>query len=129
MHNAAMTSIRYPHTKNIFDEFKKIEWRKRPLPRGKHYVYECVCGGGSGMVIGEITISAIRRYNRLIDITCADLDAGCVDLPFLRQYAGKKPLYAHVITSVIRYDKPIELSRFGLQKPPQSWCWVKEIAW
>ena len=27
---------------------------------------------------------------------------------------------------LIIYDKPKELSKFGLAKPPRSWCYVKE---
>ena len=40
MSKAVMISINPPHTDNIFSGAKTLEWRKKPLPIGKHYVYE-----------------------------------------------------------------------------------------
>lgn len=121
----SLVSVRRPHTDHIFDFTKTVEWRKRPLRRGKNYAYESVSGGGCGRVIGEFTVTDIRRYNRITDITSNDIKNGCVDIAFLREYAGSGVLYAHTITNVKRYDIPLDLSEFGITRPPQSWCRVR----
>ena len=43
-----LTSIRKPHTDNIFNGAKGIEWRKCAMPTGTHYCYESKTGGGIG---------------------------------------------------------------------------------
>lgn len=133
---AVLTSIQPPHTTNIFDGIKRIEWRTRPMPTGKHYVYETKNGGGIGKVIGECTIWRVKRHENVSLIQEGHIDSGCVPYEFLEQYAKGKPLYAHFIVNAKRYDKPKELNRFILantqhfcrvRRPPQSWCYVEEL--
>lgn len=45
---------------------------------------------------------------------------------FLESYGKGKTLYAWNIDNLKIYDKPKELSDFGLKKAPQSWCYVEE---
>lgn len=103
---SVLISIQPPHTTNIFDEIKKIEWRTKQMPTGKHYVYETKNGGGIGKVIGECKIWRIHRYENVSLIPEGHIDAGCVPYEFLEQYAKGKPLYAHFIVNAKRYDEP-----------------------
>ena len=41
-------------------------------------------------------------------------------------YIGNKTAYIWYISDLVIYDKPKELSEFGLTKPPQSWQYVEE---
>lgn len=114
---ATLTSVNKVHLDNILDGIKKVEWRKKPLPLGKHYGYETKNKGGCGKVTGEFEIVENIKVD-LFDIVCNDtkelIKKGCVDWGFLNKYAGiERPyLYANVIENAKRYDKPKELSDF-----------------
>ena len=133
---AVLISINPPHTNNIFDELKGIEWRTKPMPTGKHYCYETKKCFGLGKVIGEYKVWRVKRYENTSFIPEGYIDLGCVPMEFLEAYSKGRPLYAHFIICPKRYDKPKELSEFllantqhycHLQRPPQSWCYVEEL--
>lgn len=46
---------------------------------------------------------------------------------FLEVYGNQKILYALHIDDLKIYDKPKDLSEFGLQKAPQSWCYCEDL--
>ena len=94
---AAFTSVRKPHTDNIFGGIKGVEWRTRPMPTGKHYCYETKNGGGVGKVIGEFDVWRIKRYDTVSSIPDDVINAGCVSREFLHEYCKCRPLYAHFI--------------------------------
>lgn len=52
----------------------------------------------------------------------------CVRYDELKKYIGLgfKKNYGWHISDLKIYDKPKELSEFGLKRPPQSWCYVEE---
>lgn len=116
MSRSTLTSINKEHLDNILDRIKTVEWRKKPLPLGKHYGYETKNKGGCGKVTGEFEIVENIKVD-LFDIVCNDpkdlVKKGCVDWGFLNKYAGKQDfLYANVIEKAKRYDKPKDLSEF-----------------
>lgn len=148
---AVLISVNKEHLDNILDGIKKVEWRKKPLPLGKHYGYETKNKGGCGKVTGEFVVVENIKVD-LFDIICNDtkdlVKKGCIDWGFLNKYAGiERPyLYANIIENANRYDKPKELSEFefpkdnihlsyrkrnqyfkGITRPPQSWCYVEEL--
>ncbi len=112
MSKAALTSINPPHTNNIFDGLKSIEWRLKPLPTVKHYCYETKKCFGVGKVIGEFRIWRVKRYENISLIPEGYIDSGCVPVEFLEAYAKGRPLYANFVKAPKRYDKPRELSEF-----------------
>ena len=150
---SVLISIQKPHTDNIFNCRKLVEWRKKPLPLLKHYVYESKKNGGCGKVIGEMEI--VRNVPVDIDtVSNALLDIGCVDKDFLLKYCNGNGnvLYANSIANVKIYDKPKELSEFlkpcnkngncmycgkhpndggkctgRIVRPPQSWYYVEDL--
>jgi predicted transcriptional regulator len=133
---AVLISIQPPHTDNIFDLLKGIEWRTKPLPTGKYYCYETKNGGGCGKVIGEFTIWQIKGYKNASHIPVNYIDFGCVPREFLMTYSKGKRIYANFIVNPIRYDKPKELrefSKYGFdrfvpwKRPPQSWAYCEEL--
>ena len=148
-----LTSINKEHLDNILDCIKTVEWRKKPLPLGKHYGYETKNKGGCGKATGEFYIVENIKVD-LLDIVCNDekdlIKKGCVDWGFLNKYAGEQNyLYANIIENAKRYDKPKELGEFfhackqpsgtdcskcidrrektcySITRPPQSWCYVE----
>ena len=141
---AIMISINKPHTDNIFNGKKTNEWRTRPLPLGKAYVYETKRGGGCGKVIGEIEIVKTYRFHTDYLIYQDTLiEQGCVPYSFVANYAkGKEYISANIIANVKKYDTPKELGEFNgrtlvwrgmnhihdyepITRPPQSWCYVE----
>ena len=127
MSKDVLISVNKEHLDNILDGIKTIEWRKKPLPLGKHYGYETKNKGGCGKVTGEFEIVENIKVD-LFDIVCNDpkelIKKGCVDWGFLNKYAGiERPyLYANVIENAKRYDKPKELSE-SIRVCPE---WEKE---
>ena len=123
-----MLAINPPHSRNIMKGIKRVEWRKRPLVIGRRtFIYETKNGGGCGMVIGEVVLTAARShriFTEISDLLDVDIDFGCVPRDELKQYAGKEYiLWAHDIFSIVEYPKPIPVSEFGLKRPPLSWCY------
>lgn len=112
MSKAALTSINPPHTNNIFARIKKIEWRKKPLPTGKHFCYETKKCFGQGKVIGEFRIWRVKRFENVSLIPEGYIDSGCVPVEFLEAYSKGEPIFANFILSPKRYNKPKELSEF-----------------
>ena len=66
-----LTSVNKEHLDNILDHIKTVEWRKKPLPLGKHYGYETKNKGGCGKVTGEFYIVENIKVD-LFDIVCND---------------------------------------------------------
>ena len=153
MSKSTLTSVNKEHLDNILDGIKTIEWRKKPLPLGKHYGYETKNKGGCGKVTGEFEVVQNIRFNLYGDTYRPEwLAKGCVPYEFLVKYAnGAGYLYANVIENAKRYDKPKDLSEFRkpcdrfldcitckrlvrndflscdnkITRPPQSWCYVE----
>ena len=136
-----MVSIQKPHTDNIFNHSKGVEWRTKPMPTGIHYCYETKNGGGIGKVIGEFTVYRVKKYDAVHFIPNDIVTAGKVSRPFLNAYSKGKPLYAHFIKKPKKYRLAKPLSDFrkaemptGLRyekdiitRPPQSWCRVEKV--
>ena len=96
---------------------------------------------GNGKVIGEFVCDLIGLHRG------TDVPSSCVPVEELKKYANGKRLALWHICAVKIYDNPRELSEFvngssrlefsktkdgfplkysGIQKPPQSWCYVEE---
>lgn len=86
----------------------------------------------NGKVIGEFVGKAILP----ISITYSDTNSRlalrefpytCLTDKEIMDYLGNgKTGYGWHISDLIIYDKPKDLSVFGLKRPPQSWCYAKE---
>ena len=87
----------------------------------------------NGKVIGEFVCDGIYYwgYTWLPDmIHIQDMSRlSCVSDDDLLKYSNgaKDKLYAWHISNLVIYDKPKELSEFGIKRPPQSWCYAEEL--
>ena len=111
---AVLISINKPHTDDIFSGEKGVEWRKRPLPEGVHYVYETKNKGGCGMVIGEMRITGSRAVDTSGPLEVCLVNAGRVHPVTLKKYANNGIVYANFIKDAKRYDVPKPLSVFRI---------------
>lgn len=55
------------------------------------------------------------------------LEKSCLTEKQLKDYVQDKIAYSLHIDELQIYDKPIELSEFGIKKAPQSWCYLEDI--
>ena len=86
----------------------------------------------AGKVIGEFVCKAILP----ISITYSDTNSKlalrefpytCLTDKEIMDYLGNgKTGYGWHISDLIIYDKPKDLSDFGMKRPPQSWCYVEK---
>ena len=86
----------------------------------------------NGKVIGEFVCKAILP----ISITYSDTNSRlalrefpytCLTDKEIIDYLGNgKTGYGWHISDLIIYDKPKDLSDFGMKRPPQSWCYAEE---
>lgn len=87
----------------------------------------------NGKVIGEFVcddIDTISVHNETL--YCANntqankLKQMCLSIEDVKEYLGQSNLgYNWHISDLKIYDKPRELSEFGLKRPPQSWQYVE----
>lgn len=86
----------------------------------------------NGKVIGEFVCDDIEMWNEeeCLEINPATghsylCEMSCVPWRELKQYWGdSEDIYTWHISDLVIYDKPKELSEFGLTRPPQSWRYV-----
>ena len=76
-----------------------------------------ICGG---IVIGEFVCDKILSIWSRYAGTDGD---DCLSFDEREAYLGAKMGYGWHISDLQIYDKPKELSEFGLKRPPQSWCY------
>lgn len=86
----------------------------------------------NGKVIGEFVCKAILP----ISITYSDTNSKialrefpytCLTDKEIMDYLGSgKTGYGFHISDIVIYDKPKDLSDFGMKRPPQSWCYVEK---
>lgn len=133
-----LLSVNPPFAGMLVDGEKTIEWRKKPLPDGKAYIYETKKNGGCGMVIGEVYIGSTKGVpkellgsrrealtyllgkgysDRVITASIAQTNyfilSGNVSKKDLAKYAkGHKAIYANDCWDFKRYDKPIGVTVF-----------------
>lgn len=113
--------------------------RKNHFWTGKRYSYadershNAFDKDGNGKVIGEFTC------DRIIDVDCDsiapfDKSTGiyidkqcCLSREELWKYTGGHCAHGwHILELKIYNDQPKALSKFGLTRPPQSWCYVEQ---
>lgn len=119
----------HPKWANLIYEGKKtIEWRKS-FPKefkdgDKVFLYETapVC-----KVTGVFTLDyVIFAESAFKDILKSHIERGCVDIDALRKYQGKSPyLHGWAVYKPSKFDSPKSLADFGLERPPQSWCYTE----
>lgn len=79
----------------------------------------------NGKVIGEFLCDGIISHCEMANADIAE-QQGKIKREDLFKYANGKELYGWHISDLKIYDKPKELSEFGLKKTFQSWGYVNE---
>lgn len=78
----------------------------------------------NGMVCGEATCVSITEYSRPFG---NNVYGTCLTVKKLNEYAGVNNKLSYMaLENPVTYDKPKELSEFGLKHPPMSWQYVQK---
>lgn len=90
--------------------------------------------GCGGKVIGSFVCDKVYKivpdgeyYSNGYDIDDDMLSETCLGRGYLTGYGLGYTLYGWHITSPKLFDKPRELSEFGIARAPMSWCYVEEL--
>lgn len=131
MKDAVLISIHRKWVEKIASGEKVLEIRKnfpRLKPPFKCYVYETKKDGGRGAVVMEFECMYTKTF-----YMCDKMDAKWVSalskvpLPDLYKYAKGDAAVGWRISRVKCYDKPKDPFDFGINRIPQSWCYVEEV--
>ena len=85
---------------------------------------------GNGKIIGEFVCKAILPISITdsdtnIRLALRELPYTCLTDKEIMAYLGNgKTGYGWHISDLVIYDKPKDLSDFGMKRPPQSWCYA-----
>ena len=119
-----MISIRPEWCEKIMKLEKRWEVRKT-MPTSRGIPCRClIYQSGGGGVIGEFMCDSIEEI-RYEDLTVERLKDTFLPLEEAREYASGLTLYKWSIRSLVIYPEPRPVSLYGLDRPPQSWCYVK----
>ena len=110
-----LLSVNPPFADWLVTGYKTIEWRKKPLPLGKAYIYETKKNGGCGAVIGEITITGNKKTDGIIYLPTKTISHGRVSYSDLLAYANGKQIFANQCANNVKYATPKDLNDF--EKP------------
>lgn len=113
------------------------------MPDGSHRIYDgwnygksCTMlhfkGECNSKVIGEFVCEDILEFEENLygefSMYDDELQNTCLTQFDLVKYSGgRTKLYGWEISNLKKYDKPKELSEFGMKRPPQSWCYAEEV--
>ena len=118
-----MISIQPKWVEKILTLAKRWEMRKTiPKQQGpfRCFIYQTEGGG----VVGEFVCDSFTEVEPG-EITKRVLTDTMLTKQEALDYAGGKIVYLWRIRSLVDYPEPKPLSAYGLDRPPQSWCYVK----
>lgn len=120
-----LMSIKTEYADKIFDRIKLYELRKKPLKENVDtiIVYSSV---KVKKVVGEFKIEKIIKDSPDKIWNLGEEVLGIDKKSFYEYFKHSKYAYAIKIKDVIKYDIPKDLRDFGINKAPQSFCYIKE---
>lgn len=137
MNNIILLSIHHEHAENIFSGAKDLEIRKT-APSGGYpyiiYMYETKTRGGAGAIVGFFKCNCRLKTNAFgSGLHAQEGDAlraefarrACLKEDELAAYANGSDIHGLVVSTPIRFPRPRPLSDFGIDRPPQSWQFMK----
>ena len=120
-----LMSIKTEYANKIFDGIKLYELRKKPLKENVDTIV-FYSSGKTKKIIGEFKIEKIIKDSpdKIWDL--GEEVLGIDKKSFYEYFKHSKYAYAIKIKDVIKYDIPKDLRDFGINKAPQSFCYIKE---
>lgn len=120
-----LMSIKTEYTNKILDKIKLYELRKKPL-RDEVDTVIIYSSRKVKKVVGEFKIEKIIKDSPDNIWNLGEDVLGIDKKSFYEYFKHSEYAYAIKIKDVIKYDIPKDLSDFGIEKAPQSFCYIKE---
>lgn len=125
-----LISIQAEHNDNIEKGLKKSELRtKAPKIDTPFKVLTYESGlHGRHKIVNEWICKDITTWLMYMGLPAHLSKVACVSNEYIWEYCdrGHKNIDEMHITDLVIYDTPKDLSEYGLSRPPQSWCYVKD---
>jgi len=127
-----LLSIHPQHAEAILDGRKTIEVRKvmpvRIWPREKIYLYAT---SPIKSVVGEVRLDCFITYYSDLNFNKNKyiLNKACITEEEFNSYMGsREEVVLWCLVNPVRFKEPINLDRFKIKHPPQSFRYLKEVA-
>lgn len=119
-----LVSIKGKFWNLILSGDKDVEVRKS-RPKDIEIPFKVVCYKSGSGIIGQFYCDGIVEEHRYSDL----VEGSCLTESQLSEYAKGNALFGwHVKKdSAIAYDNIFPIAAAGLQKPPQSWCYIQRF--
>ena len=121
-----IASVQRIHCRRILGGEKTVEIRKTRPYADDHFhifLYETKADHGEGAVVGECECYQIT--DPMIELEYSILEGSCLTAAQLMNYTKGGVYYGWYLSHVVQYDQPRPLPDFGIERAPQSWCYLK----
>ncbi len=119
-----LLSVNPEHVENIFNGTKEYEFRK---VRCKGTVDKIIIYSTAPVmqVVGEAKVETVLEDTPEAIWEKTKKKAGIDKYFFQKYYEGKLRAFAYKLGDVIRYDRPKDLSYYGITAAPQSFVYIQ----
>lgn len=123
-----LMSIKTEYANKILNGTKLYELRKKPLKDEIDTVI-IYSSGKVKKVVGEFKIDKIIKDSPDNIWNLGEEVLGIDKKSFYEYFKHSEYAYAIKIKDIIKYDTPKDLKDFGINKAPQSFCYIRRIKW
>lgn len=130
-----MLSLKPQYAELIYSEKKTVEWRHTFPDKvffcDRVYIYETSpVKKVTGYFRFNLLLKPFYIEYRDFDILPRNIKDKCeewgqVPLPLLQKYAEAGPVWGWHILNPVKYQNPLDLAIFGMDRPPQSWQYIQ----
>ena len=118
-----LLSINPEHVENIFNGTKKYEFRKRKCRKSvdKIIIYSTA---PVMKVVGEAVVEEVLEGSPT-DVWQKTKNNSGINISFYQKYyQGKDKAIAYKLKDIVKYERPKELSYYGIKAAPQSFVYI-----
>lgn len=124
MSDTILLSIRPKYVEGIFNGTKKYEFR-RVLPKEREIQTVLIYASAPvSQVVGEFRVGGLCQGKPLSLWRWCSSDAGITIEEFISYFSGCSKSYAYIIAAFRKYKQPFNISKLGLSRPPQNFCYI-----
>lgn len=107
----------------IFEEKKTVEYRRWKPQCTLPFKIIIYSSGSVRRIVGEFTVNTILEEDIEILWDITKEIGGISKEAYLNYFEGKEVGYAFVISDLVKYSEPKNLSEYGLTKAPQRFAY------
>lgn len=123
-----LMSIKTEYADKILNGTKLYELRKKPFKENVDTII-IYSSGKVKKVVGEFKIDKIIKDSPDNIWNLGEEVLGIDKKSFYEYFKHSEYAYAIKIKDIIKYDTPKDLKDFGINKAPQSFCYIRRIKW